>query len=247
MKKKVLIAVLAVVGALAVLGAVLFLCIWNGVILLNNPSLEKYPVRGVDVSAYQGEIDWAVLSEQEGIAFAYIKATEGSGFVDGRFEYNYTEAQKTKLRVGAYHFFSFESAGKTQAENFIKNVTKTDNMLPPVVDLEFYGKYWDKPLERDEVQAELNDMLALLEQYYGMKPVIYLTEETYSAYVEGAYEDYDIWYRNVYTSSGLPDGRGWAFWQYTNRERLDGYKGDEKFIDMNVFFGTEEQFENYGY
>ena len=45
---------------------------------------NKKIVLGVDVSAYQGEIDWEVISEQ-GISFAYIKATEGTDFIDKRF------------------------------------------------------------------------------------------------------------------------------------------------------------------
>lgn len=48
-----------------------------GILQLNNPSKKKYPVRGVDVSHYQGDIDWDTLANQ-GIDFAFIKATEGS-------------------------------------------------------------------------------------------------------------------------------------------------------------------------
>ena len=43
----------------------------------------------------------------------------------------------------------------------------------------------------------------------------------------------------------LSDGREWTFWQYTNRERLEGYQGEERFIDMNVFRGSEEDFAAY--
>ena len=64
-------------GILLVGGLIGFVLVWNGIIQLNHPSQESYPVRGVDVSSYQGEIDWQVLSRQ-GIQFAFIKATEGS-------------------------------------------------------------------------------------------------------------------------------------------------------------------------
>ena len=87
--------------------------LWNGIIFLNNPSIDEYPIRGVDVSSYQGKIDWKTLSEQD-IQFAFIKATEGSSFVDPNFSENYSNARKTKLRIGAYHFFSYDSSGKTQ-------------------------------------------------------------------------------------------------------------------------------------
>ena len=112
---KVLIAVTAVMMIVLSSIALLF---WNGVLLINNPSSAEFPVRGVDVSAYQGDIDWKTLASQN-IDFAFIKATEGSNFTDKRFAFNFAEASKTSLRVGAYHFFSFESGGDTQAENFI--------------------------------------------------------------------------------------------------------------------------------
>ena len=59
--------------------------------------------------------------------------------VDDNFAYNYSEARKTGLRVGAYHFFSYDSEGSTQADNFIETVENFEGMLPPVIDLEFYG------------------------------------------------------------------------------------------------------------
>ena len=59
-----------------------FIILWyNGLIWPNTPSKKKYPVRGVDVSSYQGEIDWETLENQD-IDFAFIKATEGSGYED---------------------------------------------------------------------------------------------------------------------------------------------------------------------
>ena len=105
-RRLVLLISIAVVAAAAV---VLVLLLWNGVLRL-DPSAERYPVRGVDVSSYQGEIDWPALSQQ-GLDFAFIKATEGSSDVDARFARNWEQAQKTDQRIGAYHFFSFDSAG----------------------------------------------------------------------------------------------------------------------------------------
>lgn len=240
-KKRIIIgACISIVLASAILATL----VWNGIILLNNPSTKRYPVRGVDVSSYQGDIDWDALASQN-IMFAFIKATEGSSFVDKYFEYNYIQARKTNLRIGAYHFFSYDSPGKTQAENFIANVEKYKNMLPPVIDLEFYGDKEKNPPPKVNVRQELDDLIDLLESHYGMKPIIYATEKSYSLYIADAYEDYDIWIRNVITSPKLSDNRRWTFWQYTNWERLDGYKGKEKYIDMNVFNGTKDDFEDY--
>lgn len=215
---------------------------WNGVILFNNPDKEKYPVRGVDVSSYQGEIDWDILASQN-ISFAYIKATEGSSFVDENFAYNYEQAQKTNLRSGAYHFFSYDSLGDTQAENFISAVKKYDNMLPPAIDLEFYGEKEKNPPKKEDVRKQLDVMLAKLEEHYGIRPIIYATEKSYDLYLSGAYGEYGIWIRSVFRKPRLSDGRQFTFWQYTNREKIEGYNGKEKYIDMNVFYASEEEFK----
>ncbi len=236
----------------ALISALAFGAIWlmvylvlNGVILLNNPSSEDYPVRGVDVSHYQGDIDWDKLSESD-ISFAFIKATEGSDYVDEKFEYNWNEATKTDLRVGAYHFFSFDSDGKTQAENFIVNVPKTDGMLPPVIDIEFYGDKAKDPSKKKDVKPELDTLIAELYKHYGVMPIIYTTHQAYKLYIANDYKNCDIWIRDVIMTPYLSDDRDWTFWQYTNREKLDGYNGEEEFIDMNVFAGTADEFDKYG-
>lgn len=166
--------------------------------------------------------------------------------MDPCFAYNYEEAQNTDLRIGAYHFFSYDSSGENQAEHFVSTVNKIEGMLPPVIDLEFYGDKEKNPPEPKEVRKQLDCMLKKLEDYYGQKPIIYATEKSYSLYVAGAYEEYDIWIRNVITGPSLADNREWTFWQYTNRERLKGYEGKEQYIDLNVFNGTLEEFAAYG-
>ncbi|MBR5285983.1 MAG: glycoside hydrolase family 25 [Clostridia bacterium] len=245
MKRTVKIAVLASISVVALSLFTVALLLWNGVFYINNPSREDFPVRGVDVSAYQGEIDWQTLASQD-IEFAFIKATEGSSFTDKCFAYNHREALKTDLRVGAYHFFSFESGGDTQAENFIKAVPKTENMLPPVVDVEFYGNFSAKNVDTVAIVSELKTMTDALYEHYGMHPIIYTAEEEYSLFIEGRFESNPIWIRGVYSEPHISDGRNWNFWQFTNRAKLDGYNGEERFIDMNVFNGSLEEFESFG-
>ena len=62
----------------------------------------------------------------------------------------------------------------------------------------------------------------------------------------GQYEGYDVWIQDVWGTPRLPDGRDWTFWQYSRRQRLEGYGGEGPFIDMNVFYGTAGQFAAYG-
>ena len=245
MNKTAKLTILAVLSVLAISASILALLIWNGEILINNPTRKYYPVRGVDVSAYQGKIDWQTLASQ-GIDFAFIKATEGSGFTDKRFEYNYSEAQKTDLRIGAYHFFSFESGGGTQAAHFIETVEKTDDMLPPVIDVEFYGDFNAENVDKEKIVSELRTMADMLCSHYGTPPIIYTAEEEYALFIEGGFENNPIWIRGVYSKPTVSDGREWTFWQYTNRAKLDGYNGDERFIDMNVFNGSLEELKSFG-
>ena len=244
MKSKVIKIMVIVTALLMISGVALYYMVWNGVIILNGLSVIQYPVKGIDVSAYQGEIDWEKLSG-ENISFAFIKATEGSSFVDKKFAYNFEEAQKTSLAVGAYHFFSYDSEGITQAQNFIDTVEPFEGMLPPVIDLEFYGDKEMNPPTREYVDGQLKAMLQALEDHYGQKPIIYATEKSCALYLSGDYEDYDIWIRNVITKPELSDSRSWTFWQYTNREKLNGYHGTEKYIDMNVFDGNVQEFNEY--
>lgn len=98
-------------------------------------------------------------------------------------------------------------------------------MLPPVVDVELYGEKNLHPPTREAVTAQLS---LLLEEHYGVRPVLYATGSAYKKYL-----------------SRLGDGRDWTFWQYTDRGRLAGYEGEEVYIDLNVFNGTEEQFAAY--
>lgn len=244
MKKRILTVSIIAGSVFAIFCVAILALIWNGVFILNDVYADDYDIKGVDVSSYQGKIDWDVLSSQN-ISFAYIKATEGSSFVDKNFAFNFEEAQKTSLAVGAYHFFSYDSEGKTQAENFINTVAPFEGMLPPVIDLEFYGDKDKYPPNREDVEKQLKTMLLLLEEHYGLKPVIYATERSYQLYLSNDYKEYDIWIRNIISRPELSDGRAWTFWQYTNREKLDGYNGEEKYIDVNVFNGSLDEYTSY--
>ena len=148
------------------------------------------------------------------------------------------------MYVGAYHFFSFESSGETQAQNFIETVGQTEGTLPPVVDLEFYGDYTDEPLSKKETRAILDALLDSLEECYGVKPIIYTTTRAYYSYIlGGGYGDYPLWMRDVHME---PIVR-WRFWQYSDQGLLEGYDGKqedqlESFIDLNVYRGDLDAF-----
>ena len=89
--------------SLIIVFVIVMIFLLSGIIWIDEPSKKKHPVRGVDVSHYQGDIDWSVLSTQN-ITFAFIKATEGSGSQDECFEENWENIKSTKMRRGAYHY-----------------------------------------------------------------------------------------------------------------------------------------------
>ncbi len=163
MKKKLFI------GGIFTLISVMSVCaylVFQGIFIPNQLSADKYEIKGVDVASYQGDIDWKEL-ERRNMKFAFIKATEGSSFVDKYFSKNWTNANKTGMRVGAYHFFSFDSKGETQAEQYIRTVPKYKQALPPVIDVEFYANKKDNPPKREDVVQELSVMIEMLEKHYG--------------------------------------------------------------------------------
>lgn len=203
----------------------------------------KYPVFGVDVSNYQGIIDWKRL-ESQNVSFAFIKATEGSGHVDESARRNLRDAAKTDIKLSAYHFFSFDSPGETQAANFISVVSRNDIDMPPVVDVEYYADKKSNKPSCEEAEAILKPLLDDLEEYYGKKPILYTTLPVYCRYIRESFGDYPLWIRSVNMEPDLLD---WKFWQYCDSGCLDGYEGDEECIDFNVYNGSMEEFiEEYG-
>ena len=191
------------------------------------PSKQDYPVRGVDLSYYQGNIDWDVLASQ-GVDFCFIKATEGVDHNDSQFAQNWQTAQAAKIYVGAYHFFRFEDTGREQAENFIRTVPVTENTLPPVIDVELYESLGGSMPDTGTARQNLQEMLDLLEAHYGVKPILYAAPNTYRAYVKSFAADYPIWISNYYYKPYF----AWTFWQYTDSgDRLREEFGKESDAD----------------
>ncbi len=204
--------------------------------------VSKYKVHGVDVSAYQGNIDWRSLYRQ-GVQFAFVKATEGNYYVDDYFKQNWEALEDTKIIHGAYHFMNYDSSGIDQAELFIETVPIREGTLPPVIDVEFYGSYNENPPSINELRAELSDLIKILEHHYDKEPIIYTTRWIYNTYISGYYEN-PIWIASPDTVSPLPDDKQWDFLQYTFWGELEGYDGIDH-IDLNIYNGTLEELQSY--
>lgn len=239
LRRKVCAAALA----LGLVTSFLAALILGKVIRPNVLFARSYEVQGVDVSHYQGTIDWNRLEEQK-VDFAFIKATEGSGCVDECFYENWKAAEKTGIRIGAYHFFSFDSSAEAQARLYIDTVGELTRKLVPVVDVEYYGDKERNPPKKETVAKELGELLRILEEHYGVRPIIYTTYKVWRGYIRNEFESYPLWIRNVYYPPDMDMKGRWVFWQYTDRAVLDGYDGAEKYIDRNVFAGSMEELED---
>lgn len=191
---------------------------------------DRYEVTGVDVSHYQGVINWDLLAA-DGHDFAFIKATEGKELKDEAFAANWQLAGLTGMRRGAYHFFRPEVNPELQANNFFKTVTLRPGDLPPVIDVEHRGK-----LSVSQLVRRVKQLSKVMESHYGVKPIIYTGQNFYNRFLAGQFDEYPLWLaRYDYDEPVTVCGRNYSFWQYTDRGQLPGVVGD---IDRNVFFGT---------
>lgn len=197
-----------------------------------SPDRDRYPVRGIDVSHHQHQIDWRRVAADD-VAFAVIKATEGGDHVDDAFAANLREARAAGLAVGAYHFFTFCRPGADQAKNFISVVPRDGPLLPPVVDIEFGGNCPKRP-SPEQLNAELQAFLGPVEAAFGKPAIIYLIDEAADAY-SGQIASRRRWVRSLALWPGHDD---WIYWQYHNRGRVDGISGD---VDLNVLQGGQEK------
>ncbi|MDO4741990.1 MAG: GH25 family lysozyme [Candidatus Saccharibacteria bacterium] len=194
-------------------------------------------ILGVDISLYQEDVDMEKLASQ-GVQFVYIKATEGSKYVDKDFQKNWENALRAEIPAGAYHYFSYKESGLAQAAHFIETIGDLEGRLIPAIDMELTPKEAEDPPKKEDVVKSLRAMVAALEEEYGVKPMIYAQKDYYDLYLAEDFKDYPRWVRNVYYPVFLDAGDAWSVWQYNDRGILEGYSG-EKYIDLNIVNSTK--------
>lgn len=201
---------------------------------------ESYSIHGIDVSKYQQIIAWDVVREMKikkvQLGFAFIKATEGIGNTDPQFRRNWKKSKDAGIIRGAYHFFLATKDGKEQAENFIKTVKLQKGDMPPVVDIEqTYG------VNTSLLKKELNEWLDVVENYYGVKPIIYTNVDFYGRYLGKEFDEYPLWAAHYYQYSEPRIKRNWHFWQHSEEGRVNGILSK---VDFNVFNGDSTEFRS---
>ncbi len=203
-----------------------------------------YSVHGIDVSKYQGPIDWKA-ARRSGVTFAYVKATEGGDRVDDRFQDYWRSAKAAGMHRGAYHFYYFCRPAIEQARWFIRNVPREAGALPPALDMEWNPASptcKDRP-SPEKVRSEMKIFLDTLERHYGTRPVIYTTPDFYEDNIAGHFRGETFWLRTVKAHPRVAyPGRNWVFWQYTGTGVVPGVPGD---TDINVFAGSKSDWQEW--
>lgn len=197
-----------------------------------------YRVHGIDISHYQGEINWKMLARtrqgQFPVHFVFMKATEGGDYPDDRFVANFDSARVHGFIRGAYHFYNPKTDANKQADFFISSVKLEPGDLPPVLDIEKKGK------DIKKLQADLKVWLRRVEAHYGVKPIIYASYKFKTRYLnDSVFNTYPYWIAHYYVDSVRYEG-DWKFWQHTDVGTLPGI---EEKVDLNVFNGGKSELD----
>jgi GH25 family lysozyme M1 (1,4-beta-N-acetylmuramidase) len=193
---------------------------------------------GVDVSHYQGTINWSAVA-QSGVTFAFAKATEGTGYTDPYLNANVAGMQANGIIPGLYHFGHPGTDATTQANHFTDAVKAANGgtfsgLLQLVLDLEVTdGK------TPAQVWAWTQTFIARVKTLTGRPGIIYTGYYFWKDNVGNPNDNLNcpLWLA-AYVSN--PDnyvpqawsGVGWAFWQYTSTGRCRGISGN---VDRDVF------------
>lgn len=204
-----------------------------------RPATAVPQLPGIDISAYQGNINWSAVAPY--IDFSYAKATEATSYTNPVFYNQYVGPYKHGVIRGAYHFaIPNNSTGQAQAKYFVKHGGgwSSDGLtLPGALDIE-YNPYGSEcyGLTHSQMNAWIQNFVqeyAYLEKVY---PVIYTTTDWWTTCTGDAtrFGTWDpLWIANYSASGGGPLPRGWGFytfWQYASSGNLPG--------DQDVFNGA---------
>ncbi len=205
---------------------------------------KAFSVEGIDVSKWQGDIDWQTV-KSAGVSFAFIKSTEGGDHLDERFLENWNGAKAAGVPRAAYHFVFWCRTAHEQAAWFKQNVPVDKDALPPVLDLEWNAESRTCParIPFGEARDKIRVMLKAMEEHTGKKPIIY-TDITFHEDVLGnSFDEYPYWVRSTAAEPHERyKDRAWSFWQFTTTGLMPGVRGH---VDRSVFAGSKAEWDKF--
>lgn len=206
-------------------------------------------VYGVDVSVWQGVMNWDIAKQK--VQFAYIKASEGNKTVDSQFANNWA-GSKGKVVRGMYHYYKPDKSWQEQAD-FFASLQKEDAELPPVIDIETDGGLLKSALEGSIVK-----FLGRFENLTKVQPILYTSAGFWNRYMPLTTwaKQYRLFVANYgVTKPAIPND--WlcnnctqpyfTFWQYSadgngQGKNYGAINTTEKDIDLDIYKGSVEMF-----
>lgn len=192
---------------------------------------------GIDVSGWQGNINYSQVAST-GIDIVYMKASEGSSFVDPYFNQNYTNAKANGLKVGFYHYLTARSNEEAvaQARFFISTISGKTPDCRLAMDFESFGS-----LNVEQINEIGLTFVKTVESLSGKEMVIYSDTSNASNVFTGELTNYPLWVAQYEVEEPTPNGNwnNWVGWQYTDVGEVDGING---YVDRDKF--TNEIFLN---
>lgn len=189
-------------------------------------------LHGIDVSHYQGRINWDEVLQDKNAGYVYLKATEGTSIVDDTYQRNFQECKRVGLKVGSYLFFRPQYSAKAQFDLF-KSVVDTKNQdLLPLVDAESI-----RGASVAVFQSRLVELCELLEKEYGTRPMIYSGQNFYNKYIHGIshLRGYKFFIAKYDVEPPILEGDDdYLMWQYSAKGHIRGIRGN---VDMSHFMG----------
>ena len=189
---------------------------------------------GIDVSHYQGTIDWATVARQPEVGYVYLKASEGGNNQDSHYARNIREARRAGLKVGSYHFFRANVGAREQFRNFMDVVSVRQQDLIPIIDVETTSG-----ASSHHFHSRLKELLRLVTKEFGCKPIIYTGRNFYNKhFARQGYDDYAFMIAQYSEPEPvLNDGRDYLIWQYSSTGSVRGIRGN---VDKSRFVGRHD-------
>jgi len=194
------------------------------------PSSEEI-YEGIDVSEWQGTINFTEVADS-GIDIVYIRASEGTDYIDPYFKENYENAKANGLKTGFYHYLTArtEEESRAEAEFFVGNIKGTEPECKLAMDFESFGD-----LDIEDINEISKVFLERVQELSGKECVIY--SDAFNArevFDEELAEKYAIWVADYFVEEPENNGKwsSWVGFQFTDRGRINGIDGN---VDRDKF------------